>query len=122
MKNLKIPALSVPKLGLLALTAALAVPTFLATTSEAHADHKRDHKTSQRWNNRPNKRPVNRATTVDFRGTVTRGSNSGRFSIRADNRRTYTVQSNGRTVRGQRLRVQGQLRGGIVYATNVDRA
>jgi cytochrome c-type biogenesis protein CcmE len=66
--------------------------------------------------------PDNGGTSISVRGTVTRGSNGGTFTLRdASSNRDYTVRSNGRTVEGQKLKVAGYLRNGVIDATNVDK-
>jgi archaellum component FlaF (FlaF/FlaG flagellin family) len=60
--------------------------------------------------------------TVDFNGTVI--SSDGRsLQVRGDNGRTYNVRVNNDSVfrRGERVRITGTTRNGIVYATGVGR-
>jgi hypothetical protein len=65
----------------------------------------------------------NNGQNISITATVIQGSNSGAYRVRADgNGQVYNVRSSGRTVNGQRLKIRGNLRNGILYATNVDKA
>jgi hypothetical protein len=65
----------------------------------------------------------NNGPVISITATVIQGSDTGSYRVRADGTgQVYNVKSSGRTVNGQRLKIRGNLRNGILYATSVDKA